>query len=104
VKKLRYMMEFFSSILEEESFSKMLVQLKRIQDILGSHQDLHIQRRHLEEFSRRPELAQRRMKEAIELLRAKMKSLEKSKRELFRESFEEFRATEKLFRKMICRF
>jgi CHAD domain-containing protein/CYTH domain-containing protein len=104
VKKLRYMMEFFSSILEEESFSKMLVQLKRIQDILGSHQDLHIQSRHLEEFSRRPELAQRRMKEAIELLRAKMKSLEKSKRELFRESFEEFRATEKLFRKMICRF
>ena len=42
-KKLRYSMEFFSSLYDQEAFSQVLKQLKAVQSILGSFNDLSVQ-------------------------------------------------------------
>ncbi len=104
VKKLRYMMEFFASILDDKAYPVMLKKLKTIQTILGDHQDLDVQRSHLKAFAELPELHNEETVDAIRELRRTMEKLEKRKREEFREAFKEFAQTQALFRKMICRF
>ncbi|WP_300362609.1 CHAD domain-containing protein [Hydrogenimonas sp.] len=104
VKKLRYMMEFFSSILQPEAYRTMLKKLKTIQSILGAHQDLDVQREHLGEFARIPELHTQETVAAIEALRETMAKIERQKRREFREAFEEFAETKTVFETMICKF
>jgi len=104
VKKLRYMMEFFSSILDEDAFAAMLKKLKTIQTILGEHQDLDVQRHHLKAFTELPELHTDETIAAIKALRHTMAELEMQKRKAFREAFYEFSRTGDLFHKMVCKF
>ncbi|WP_201353491.1 CHAD domain-containing protein [Hydrogenimonas urashimensis] len=104
VKKLRYMMEFFSSILEPDAYAQMLKKLKAIQTILGEHQDLDVQREHLKAFAKVPELHNEKTMRAIDSLRDAMAKLEREKRKRFRELFEEFSRTDDLFHRMVCRF
>jgi len=42
-KKLRYLLEFFSSLFQTESIKKVVDQLKQLQDLLGEYNDLAIQ-------------------------------------------------------------
>ena len=104
VKKLRYLMEFFSPILEKESFGTMLQRLKGIQTILGDHQDLEIQQQHLKEFSQLPDLKSAEVKASVHALRRAMKKLLMEKRREFLKSFEEFRKSGEVVHRMICRF
>ncbi|NLZ18415.1 MAG: CHAD domain-containing protein [Desulfobulbaceae bacterium] len=46
-KKLRYSMEFFSSLYDENNFSQLLKPLKAVQAILGDFNDLSVQQEHL---------------------------------------------------------
>lgn len=104
VKKLRYMMEFFSSVFDADAYAVMLKKLKTIQSILGTHQDLDVQKEHLGRFVQIPELHNQETMEAVRELRETMAKLERKKREEFREAFESFVETKELFRKMICKF
>jgi len=48
-KKLRYLLEFFSSLFDPEKMQALLQTLRRLQDNLGEHNDLIVQQRYLEE-------------------------------------------------------
>ncbi len=104
IKKLRYMIEFFSSLFESDAYGEMARRLKEIQTILGKHQDLDVQREHLKNFTRIEELHDDTTLRAIESLRAKMREAERKERSRFRSSFADFRKTKKLFKKMLCKF
>ncbi len=49
-KKLRYLLEFFASLYPAEAMTRLIKQLKRLQDHLGHFQDLCIQIEMLEQF------------------------------------------------------
>jgi CHAD domain-containing protein len=51
-KKLRYLLEFFSSLYPAAEIDARIKELKRIQDILGGFNDMVVQRRRLAEFAR----------------------------------------------------
>ena len=48
-KKLRYLLEFFASLFPEEDMTRLIGQLKKLQDNLGDFNDLFVQQRYLEE-------------------------------------------------------
>jgi len=48
-KKLRYLLEFFSSLFEQDKMHELLRKLRQLQDNLGEHNDLVLQQRYLEE-------------------------------------------------------
>ena len=52
-KKLRYLMEFFASLYPAAALDPLIKALKGLLDILGEHQDLAVQARHLEAFAER---------------------------------------------------
>ncbi len=104
VKKLRYLMEFFSSIFDEEAYKQMAARLKSIQTILGKHQDLDVQSRHLKSFEQLPGMHDETTLEAFRFLRKQMDELQLQKRTEFRREFAGFSQTQKIFKKMICKF
>ncbi|MGA8427475.1 MAG: CHAD domain-containing protein, partial [Candidatus Dormiibacterota bacterium] len=50
-KELRYLMEFFASLLEARSYGRVLNQLKSLQDCLGEFQDTYVQIREVATFA-----------------------------------------------------
>lgn len=50
-KKLRYMLEFFSSLYKSAGVAKLVKQLKLLQDNLGRHQDISVQQAGLRAFA-----------------------------------------------------
>ena len=102
IKKLRYMMEFFASLFEPDAYAELLKRVKKIQTVLGDHQDLDVQRRHLKEFAETQELHDAESRHAIEALRRTMARLEEQKRQEFREMFGAFATSRETFRRMIC--
>jgi CHAD domain-containing protein len=50
-KELRYLMEFFASVLEARSYRAVLSQLKSLQDCLGEFQDTYVQVRAVATFA-----------------------------------------------------
>ncbi len=104
VKKLRYLMEFYSSILDKEAYMKMVGRLKKIQTVLGEHQDLDFQREHLKVFMTLDEMHNETTLESLRLLREKIYLLEIKKRAKFRKEFTEFVLTGPLFKRMVCKF
>lgn len=49
-KKLRYLLEFFCSLYPEAEISRLIGQLKKLQDNLGDYNDLHVQQQHLQTY------------------------------------------------------
>jgi len=49
-KKLRYLLEFFSSLFPEKNILTLIGQLKKLQDNLGDFNDLFVQQEHLREY------------------------------------------------------
>lgn len=43
IKKLRYLMEFFQPVLDQEETAKIRIELKKVQDALGAYQDAQVQ-------------------------------------------------------------
>ncbi len=104
VKKLRYSMEFFSSIFEQKSYKKILKSLKDLQQILGDHQDLVVQISYIEELKNLKDLQDMTTIKALEALQKSLKAEEKKKRSEFKGAFKKLAKRKKPFRKMICRF
>jgi CHAD domain-containing protein len=50
-KKLRYLLEFFFSLYPERTISRLVKELKQLQDILGGFNDMEIQQRWLHDFA-----------------------------------------------------
>ncbi|ADV47169.1 CHAD domain-containing protein [Nitratifractor salsuginis] len=104
VKKLRYLLEFFSPIFEEKSYRLLLKELKRFQTILGDHQDLVTQRAQLQKLASAPDLQNHEVQKTLSILGKIMKKLAKEKRKEFRKSFRGFRKKKRYFHRLICRF
>jgi len=49
-KRLRYLLETFSHFYEDKEVEKFIKRCKKIQDILGAHQDLEVQREHIVQY------------------------------------------------------
>lgn len=103
-KKLRYMMEFFSAMMDRESYDYIFPKLKRIQDILGEFQDLQVQSEHLGEFVKESGIDSNSIIKSVEALKVEMQRLENSKKRAFREEFVSFSKLENDFRRALCRF
>jgi CHAD domain-containing protein len=54
-KKLRYLLEFFYSLYDEDDIAPLLKTLKRLQDNLGDFNDLDVQQRTLQQFAHQME-------------------------------------------------
>jgi CHAD domain-containing protein len=50
-KKLRYLLEFFASLYPKKTVSKLVRELKQVQDILGGFNDMEVQQRRLAELA-----------------------------------------------------
>jgi CHAD domain-containing protein len=82
-KKLRYVLEFFSSLFPPETLAPSLKQLRRLQDSLGHYHDLCVQQETLRHFATRfaaGESQQHRTLQAIDCL---VSSLEQEKQALY---------------------
>jgi len=90
VKKLRYIIEFFSSLFNKDGYDNLLKRLKTIQSVLGEHQDLEVQSSYLKELSRLPELDNHKTITALNELRKTMAHMEEQKRQEFRDIFKFF--------------
>ncbi len=49
-KKLRYLLEFFASLYPPAELSRLIAQLKKLQDNLGDYNDLRVQQQHLQMY------------------------------------------------------
>ena len=50
-KKLRYLLEFFSSLYQKKTIARLVKELKLLQDILGGFNDMAVQQRRLGDFA-----------------------------------------------------
>jgi CHAD domain-containing protein len=90
-KKLRYLLEFFSSLYPQEEVAVFVKQLKRLQDNLGDFNDLSVQQTELKSFlQRRPQRVSVDTAAAIGALIARLEDRHKSVRNSFAATFEAF--------------
>lgn len=104
-KKLRYLLEFFSSLFPEKEMTTIIKQLKVLQDNLGDFNDLYVQQKELknfiEKFDRSSKYYQKVSVSAGGLI-ALLYQRQKSIRREFSKSFSSFnsREIEKMFEKL----
>jgi len=101
-KKLRYMLELFASILEPGAYDKTLKSLKKIQKVLGEHQDLMVQIAYLKRLKEEPTLNDRE-REAVNDFRRRFSRLAQKRRREFRRKRQRIRKIEKSLERAICR-
>jgi CHAD domain-containing protein len=92
-KKLRYLVEFFRSLYPPEEIALLLKAMKRIQDFLGSYQDLTVQQQHLGELARQMQAeggADPATVAALELLVNSLRKQQQGLRQEFPEHFRVF--------------
>ena len=80
IKKLRYLVEFFTPVFEQKKFAKTLAHIKQLQNILGEHQDTIVQieyLKHLHDLSTKEQ-------ETLEFLFSYLKRKAKKLRKKFR--------------------
>ncbi len=104
IKKLRYLLEFFSFVFEKQSYEGLIKALKRLQTILGDHQDLHVQQSYLKQLALKPNLQDAKSQATLYTLEKIMGRLAKKRRKEFREEFHRFRKSYKDIDRLICRF
>ncbi len=94
-KKLRYLMEFFESLFEKELITQAIKLIKNIQTILGNFQDLSVQQQKIVHFAdemvKESKHIQTRPLISIGKLVSDLEREQKSYKELFLSSFEEFK-------------
>lgn len=92
-KKLRYAMEFFSALYPKQDMQGLLRHLKKLQDILGSFNDLSVQQEMLRTTMKKVPTGSQRHLEQAAALGGLMQSLYQEQQELrghFVEAFEQF--------------
>ncbi len=98
-KKLRYLLEFFSSLFPRHKIQMLVKQLKKLQDNLGRFQDLCIQEESLMQFSNDAEFSgseHSKTMVAIGCLVGKLDIEKQSVRNTFEERFANFASAENL--------
>ncbi len=104
VKKLRYTLEFFASVFDRQTYEKVVAALKRIQTILGDHQDLVVQKAYIRSLLDEPGLKEKETKKSLKTLIKALEKLERKKRRSFEKAFKKFSKDADLFHEMICRY
>ena len=104
-KKLRYMIEFFSSLYQETEIKELVRHLKRLQDNLGEFNDLSVQRESLKAFIDRLDPKDAKQRESIVSSGGLISVLYEQQKEIrseFAERFKEFKGkeTKAVFRKL----
>jgi len=92
-KKLRYLMEFFSSLYPQNLIRQLIAALKSLQDQLGEYQDLHVQLATLATLRAQmivEAIASERMLVAFELILQTIDQRQKEVRALFKTRFADF--------------
>jgi len=104
-KKLRYMIEFFSSLYPEEDIKELVKHLKKLQDNLGEFNDLSVQRQRLKAFVDKLDPSDEKQRESIVSSGGLISVLYERQREVrseFTEKFKEFKGkeTKSVFKKL----
>jgi CHAD domain-containing protein len=104
-KKLRYMIEFFSSLYPEDDIKTLVRHLKKLQDNLGEFNDLSVQRASLKAFIDKLEPSNEKQRDCIVSSGGLISMLferQKEVRSQFTEKFMEFqdKETKSIFRKL----
>jgi len=98
-KKLRYLMEFFSSLFPSKKISTLIGQLKKLQDNLGDFNDLRVQRDYLLDIIEELPMDQRRSKRTFAAIGCLVGVLDKEKQTVkaaFTKTFQDFESPENL--------
>jgi CHAD domain-containing protein len=106
-KKLRYLMEFFSSLFPRKKMNTLIGQLKKLQDNLGDYNDLRVQRDYLLDIIEELPLAQRQANKTIAAIGSLVSALDKEKqtvKDAFAKTFTDFAspANQALFRELFA--
>jgi CHAD domain-containing protein len=106
-KKLRYLMEFFSSLYAPEKIGVLIEQLKKLQDNLGDFNDLCIQVEYLLDIAQELPAAHRRGKSTLVAIGSLIGALDRKRERVkgaFGKTFTGFASTEnqKLFRELFA--
>jgi CHAD domain-containing protein len=92
-KKLRYLMEFFSSLFPSTKISTLIGQLKKLQDNLGDFNDLRVQRDYLLDIIEELPMAQPSSKRTFAAIGSLVGALDKEKqtvKDAFTKTFKDF--------------
>jgi len=104
-KKLRYLMEFFSSLFPGEIMDVLIGQLKKLQDNLGDFNDLHVQEEYLMAIADELPLTQKQIKKELMAIGGLVGILARERdivKDAFAKTFTEFAsaANKDLFQKL----
>ena len=95
-KKLRYLMEFFSSLFPRKKINVLIAQLKKLQDNLGDFNDLRVQEEYLLNIIKELPATQRQLKTTLVAIGSLVGALGRERRmvkEAFAETFTDFAST-----------
>jgi len=106
-KKLRYLMEFFSSLFPRKKMNALIGQLKKLQDNLGDFNDLRVQRGYLLDIIEELPMVQRQPNKTIAAIGSLVGALDKEKqtvKDAFAKTFTDFAspANQDLFRELFA--
>ncbi len=101
-KKLRYMLELFASVLEPGAYEATLKQVKKIQEILGEHQDFMVQLTYLESLEEQEKLSDEE-REAIDYLYRHLYHRAKKRRKEFRKKRQWIENLNTQLKEALCR-
>jgi len=105
-KKLRYLLEFFTSLFPQGDIKAIITHLKKLQDNLGDFNDLYVQQESLKNFLKKPDteydLEKNNLQTAVGGLISVLYQKQMRVRKKFSENFEEFseKETSQLFEKL----
>jgi CHAD domain-containing protein len=95
-KKLRYLMEFFSSLFPRKKINVLIEQLKKLQDNLGDFNDLCVQEEYLLNIIKELPATQRQLKTTLVAIGSLVGALDRERqivKDAFAETFSDFAST-----------
>jgi CHAD domain-containing protein len=106
-KKLRYLMEFFSSLFSRKKINVLIEQLKKLQDNLGDFNDLCVQEEYLLNIAKELPVTHRQLKKTLVAIGSLVGTLDGERqmvRDAFAETFTDFASSgnKKLFQELFA--
>jgi CHAD domain-containing protein/CYTH domain-containing protein len=97
-KKLRYLFELLSPVIEVSKLENALNHLKKIQTVLGEINDLEIQQKELDTFC---QTSQHQKQTSFRTLQKQMKRKETKRMKTFKKAFKTFKEEKSLFKRLL---
>lgn len=97
-KRLRYLLELLSPIIDQKRLDNALNHLKKIQTILGEVNDLQVQKKELKTFDKNNKSETQK---SLKTLQKKMKAKEKKQLGAFKEAFKVFKKEKSLYQTLL---